>query len=124
MMGSSKTIIISTPYLDEAEQGDYIVFLKNGKVIKKDSIENLKKNLPAKLFRLLPDGNIFDIINNLKKDRQLLDIAYIRGKYIKYLRTGEHSRMDLIPHVSVEEEEPKLEDIYIYYERQETGDVS
>jgi len=116
-----KTIIMSTPYLDEAEQGDTIVFFKDGKVIKKNHIQDLKKNFPARLFRLLPDGNIFEIINNLKKNRQLKDNVYIRGKYIKYLQTGERSHIDLIPHISVEEEEPKLEDIYIYYERQEEG---
>ena len=112
-----KTIAISTPYLDEAEQGDYIVFLKAGKVIKQDSIQNLKKNFPARLFRILPRGNIFDIMKSLEGQRDLAGNFYVRGKYIKYLQTGDVSHADLIPHVSVEEEKPKLEDIYIYYER-------
>jgi ABC-type multidrug transport system ATPase subunit len=115
-----KTIVISTPYLDEAEQGDYIVFLKEGKVIKKDSIENLKKTFPAKLFKIVPDGNIFDIMENLEAHKELKENLYIRGKYIKYLQTGGVNHVNLIPHITVEEEKPKLEDIYIYYERQES----
>jgi ABC-2 type transport system ATP-binding protein len=119
LKAEGKTIVISTPYLDEAEQGDYIVFLKEGQVIKKDSIENLKKPFPAKLFKILPDGNIFDIMENLEAPQELKENLYIRGKYIKYLQTGRVNHLHLIPHVSVEEEKPKLEDIYIYYERRE-----
>jgi ABC-2 type transport system ATP-binding protein len=119
LKAEGKTIVISTPYLDEAEQGDYIVFLKEGQVIKKDSIENLKKIFPAKLFKILPDGNIFNIMENLEAHKELKENLYIRGKYIKYLQTGRVNHLHLIPHVSVEEEKPKLEDIYIYYERRE-----
>ncbi len=112
-----KTIAISTPYLDEAERGDYIVFLKDGHVFKRDSIENLRQQFPAKLFRILPDGNIFDIMESVKKNSQLSESLYIRGKYIKYLQSGQESLLNLIPHREVEEEKPKLEDMYIYYER-------
>ncbi len=124
LKAEGKTIAISTPYLDEAEQGDYIVFLKEGKVIKKDSIENLKKTFPAKLFKIVPDGNIFDIMENLETHEELKKNLYIRGKYIKYLQTGGIDHVDLIPHISAAEEKPKLEDIYIYYERQESPGVS
>lgn len=114
-----KTIIISTPYLDEAENGDYIVFVRNGKIIKKDSINILKNNFPAKLFKILPKGNIFEIINKLKKYEDLKNNFYLQGKYLKYIQTEESNYKHLIPHYSIEEEKPKLEDIYIYYERME-----
>lgn len=120
LKAEGKTIAISTPYLDEAEQGDYIVFLKEGKVIQKDSIKNLKKNFPAKLFKIMPDGNIFDIMENLEAHKELKENLYIRGKYIKYLQTGGVNHVNSIPHISAAEEKPKLEDIYIYYERRES----
>jgi ABC-2 type transport system ATP-binding protein len=123
LKAEGKTIAISTPYLDEAEQGDYIVFLKEGQVIEKDSIENLKKNFPAKLFKIVPEGNIFDIMESLQAHRELKENLYIRGKYIKYLQTGRVNHVHLIPHVSAVEEQPKLEDIYIYYERRESPGV-
>jgi ABC-2 type transport system ATP-binding protein len=114
-----KTIVISTPYLDEAEQGDYIVFLENGRIIKKDSMKRLKENFPARLFNILPKGDIFQILQQLKKNEQLKDNVYIRGRYIKYLEPqgADPDLISLIPNTSVEKEEPKLEDIYLYYER-------
>lgn len=113
-----KTIVISTPYLDEAEQGDYIVFLKSGRILKQDSMKLLKENFTARLFNITPDGNIYEILQQLKKNELLKDKVYIRGKYIKYLQPeSEQNFVSLIPHTRVEEEKPKLEDIYIYYER-------
>lgn len=123
LKGEGKTIAISTPYLDEAEQGDYIVFLKGGRVIKKDTIEHLKEKFPATLFRVEPRGNIFEIMEDLKRRPELRDNFFVRGKYIKYLQTGSENHLHLIPHVRAEEEIPKLEDIYIYYERQAEEEV-
>lgn len=117
LKAEGKTIAISTPYLDEAEQGDYIIFLKDGRVIKQDTISRLKESFPARLFRILPEGNIFNVMADLEAHPGLRESLYIRGKFIKYLQTGPVSELDRIPHTHVEEEEPRLEDIYIYYER-------
>lgn len=114
-----KTIVISTPYLDEAEQGDHIIFLENGRIIKKDSMKRLKENFPARLFRILPKGDIFHILQQLKENEKLKDNVYIRGRYIKYLQPqgADPNLISAIPHTRVEEEKPRLEDIYLYYER-------
>ncbi len=112
-----KTIIISTPYLDEAEHGDYIVFLKDGRVIKQDTIQNLKDQFPARLYKIHPDGNIFEILESLKRRKELRDNVYVRGNTIKYLQTGDKDYLSLIPHTKAELEKPKLEDIYIFYEK-------
>ena len=112
-----KTIIISTPYLDEAEHGDYIVFLKEGRIIKQDTIQNLKDHFPARLYKVQPKGNIFEIMESLKQNRDLRDNIYVRGNSIKYLQTGDRDLLSLIPHTKAETEQPKLEDIYIYYEK-------
>ncbi|MCP4218191.1 MAG: ABC transporter ATP-binding protein [bacterium] len=113
-----KTIVISTPYLDEAEQGDYIIFLDNGRIIKEGAIDHLRKTFPAKLFTILPDGQIFDVLKELSKNLHLKNNLYIRGKYLKYMETGNKELIKLIPAKSIVEEQPKLEDIYLYYQRQ------
>jgi len=118
-----KTIIVSTPYLDEAEQGDYIVFMKDGRVIGGDWIDTLKRDFPARLFRVLPQGNIFDVMLELEKNPRLRGSVYIRGKFIKYLQVGDESLLHLIPQLEAQEEQPKLEDIYIFYERK-SGEAS
>lgn len=112
-----KTIVMSTPYLDEAERGDYIIFLKDGKIIREDTINNLRRNFPAKLYKILPDGNIFAELQRLNSIPELKQNLYIRGKFLKYLQTGTKDYTHLIRAKSIVEEQPKLEDIYLYYER-------
>ncbi len=114
-----KTIIISTPYLDEAENGDSIIFLKNGKTLKAGSIEQLKNNIPFKLFSILPDGNIFDIVLDLKKRDNYRDRVYIKGKHIKVIgnENSNSNELSFIPNKKIIEENPGLEDIYLYYEK-------
>ncbi len=112
-----KTIVISTPYLDEAEQGDNVVFIKDGRIIGNDSIAGLKQNFPAKLYKILPQGPIFEELERLNQQPGLKGNIYIRGKYLKYLQVGETDYRHLIKARSIEPEEPRLEDIYLYYER-------
>ena len=119
-----KTIVISTPYLDEAEQGDHIVFLKDGRVLLEDSIRHLRESFPARLFRILPRGNIFEIMAGLGENDAVKNNVYIRGKYIKLVQGAGDDLTHLIPHVEIEEEAPKLEDMYLYYERLEQKDIS
>lgn len=112
-----KTIVMSTPYLDEAEKGDDIVFMKDGRILKQGSIRSLKDSFPARLFRIQPEGNIFEAIKALQKIDTVKNNVYIRGRYIKYLQRGKSDLSGLIPLQEITEESPTLEDIYLYYER-------
>lgn len=122
LKNEGKTIVISTPYLDEAEQGDHLVFIKDGHVLREDSMNNLKRTFPARLFRLTPNGNIFQIMESLKKNPRIAHSVYIRGQYIKYLQVGTENWITQIPHTEAIEEAPRLEDIYLFYERLFTND--
>jgi ABC-2 type transport system ATP-binding protein len=119
---SGKTILISTPYLDEAERGDHIVFIKGGKILTEDSIAHLKESFPARLFRILPRDNIFAVLNRLQEIEALKENVYIRGKYIKFSQTGDTAFPAHIPVREMKEESPTLEDIFIYYERRSRQD--
>ncbi len=114
---SGKTILISTPYLDEAERGDHIVFIKAGKILTQDSIAHLKSSFPARLFRILPRDNIFAVMNQLQEIEALKDDVHIRGKFIKFSQTANIPFPAHIPIKEMVEETPTLEDIFIYYER-------
>ena len=113
-----KTIVMSTPYLDEAEKGDHIVFVRCGRVLRQDSLAGLRASFPARLFRILPAGNIFDAMRAAAAVPGLGGSAYMRGKFIQYLQTDGENLGRLIPHQEMVEERPTLEDMYIYYERQ------
>ncbi|MBN1272313.1 MAG: ABC transporter ATP-binding protein [Candidatus Aminicenantes bacterium] len=112
-----KTLLLSTPYLDDAEKGDIVVFINRGRIIKKGAIQKLKKNFPSKTYSILPRGNVLDVLDKLQKDDRFKNNVYLKGQYIKYL--GQDSRdISTIPHIHLKEEKPRLEDIYIYYEKQ------
>jgi ABC-2 type transport system ATP-binding protein len=119
LKNEGKTIVMSTPYLDEAEKGDHIVFIKNGRVMRQDSLASLRSSFPARLFRILPQGNIFEAMRAAAAVPGLEASAYMRGKFIKYLQTGDENLGRLIPHLEMVEEKPSLEDMYIYYERRQ-----
>jgi ABC-2 type transport system ATP-binding protein len=113
-----KTILISTPYLDEAEKSDNIIFIKEGQIIKSGSLSEMKDNFPVKLYKILPQGNVYEILEKLSEQTEFRDNLYIRGKYLKYTQVSQENFLHLIPSRSVEEEIPRLEDIYLFYERQ------
>lgn len=122
-----KTIIISTPYLDEAESGDYIIFLKKGKVLKRGNINDLKDNVPFKLIRLIPEDNIFDVMNTLKKTGNAHENFFIKGKYLNFIGDPHSTILKTIRGSEFTEEKPGLEDIYMYYERKgmfENSDIA
>jgi ABC-2 type transport system ATP-binding protein len=114
-----KTIVMSTPYLDEAEKGDFVVLLKNGRVMVQDSLAMLKKSFPARLFRILPQGNIFEVMQQIHDIPGLGGQAHMRGKFIRYMQNGSENLGRQIPQLEMVEEKPTLEDIYIYHERQQ-----
>jgi hypothetical protein len=45
--------------------------------------------------------------------------THMRGKFIRYMQTGSVNLGRQIPHLEMVEEKPTLEDIYIFYERQQ-----
>lgn len=117
LKAEGKTIVMATPYLDEAEKGDEIVFIKHGKVLREGSIASLKAGFPAKLFRILPEGNILEIMQSLQGNPDLKDDVYVRGRFIKYVQKEGRDFPEQIPVREKYEEAPSLEDVYLYYER-------
>jgi len=117
LKSEGKTIIISTPYLDDAENGDHIIFLKEGRVLKRGNINDLKKNAPFKLFSILPEGNIFDVMNSLKENAESGENFFMKGKYINFIGDPESSTLQRINWLEFNEKKPGLEDIYMYYKR-------
>ena len=112
-----RTILISTPYLDEAEKGDYIVFLKNGRILRQEPIDELKRNFPARLFRILPTGTPLAALERWRESGAGGGALFLRGRYLRYLQESAEHGLPAIPARDVTQQEPTLEDIYIYYER-------
>lgn len=116
LKGEGRTIILTTPYLDEAEKGDEVFFFREGKIIKSGSPSQLKKEFPRRVFSFAPEGNIFEAYTTLA---QIIgpENLILQGRSLKiFLKEGEEliwkeKKFLLMP------EEVRLEDIYFYYER-------
>jgi len=113
-----RTVLMATPYLAEAEKGDFVVFLKKGRVLLRDSIARLKRNFPARIYRILPRGNVFEALRQLQESEGPGRNVYLRGGTLRLMQAGGEDPGRLVPALSIEEEKPTLEDMYIYYERQ------
>lgn len=63
------TIVISTPYLDEAERFNRIVLLNQGKVLKYDTPDNIKTSQDMKILEIITDDirKTFQIIRSDNK---------------------------------------------------------
>ncbi|MBS3819112.1 ABC transporter ATP-binding protein [bacterium] len=112
-----KSLVASTPYLEEAEKGDQIIFLRKGKKIKEGPIRELKENFPARIYQIRPKEDVFAVMKQLQEKEELKKKVYMKGGVIKYMQRGPTSLLPSIPSKEMKEVEPTLEDIYLYYER-------
>ena len=113
-----RTILMATPYLADAEKGDFVVFLKKGRVLLQDSIARLKRTFPARIFRILPRGTVFEALSRLQEREEVGRNVYLQGRTLRLMHTGDEDPSRLVTALSITEEKPTLEDMYIYYERQ------
>lgn len=117
LKNEGKSIVASTPYLEEAEKGDQIIFLQKGKKIKEGPIRELKENFPARIYQIRPQEDVFAVMKQLQENKELKKDVYMKGGIIRYIQTGPTSLLPNIPLKEKQEVEPTLEDIYLYYER-------
>jgi len=115
-----RTIILTTPYLDEAEKGDEIIFFRGGRVIAKGSLFEMKKQFPYNVFSLEPETSIFEAYLELCPIFGS-DNLILRGRRLKiFVGKGEETGWKG-KSLRLKPEEPRLEDIYFYYERLSEG---
>ena len=115
------TILVSTPYMDEANLCDRIAFIQNGKILSIDMPNNITDQFPWQLF-VLKSKRKYDLIEWLRKWSKI-SYCYAFGEYLhvafsdqniqtsqinKYLSEGAISdaEIKLIP--------PTIEDTFIY----------
>lgn len=63
------TILVSTPYMDEAVLCDRIALIQNGHILTTDTPENVANTFPKKLFSINTD-NMYKLIQDLRKYSQ------------------------------------------------------
>ncbi|HSP87869.1 MAG TPA: ABC transporter ATP-binding protein [Ignavibacteriaceae bacterium] len=66
LKAQSITILVSTPYMDEAKLCDRIALIQNGKILKIDTPKNIIDNFNKNLFAVRSE-NMFKLLNDLRK---------------------------------------------------------
>lgn len=117
---SGITILVSTPYMDEATLCDRIALMQNGKILAIDTPANVTKLFNKKLFAI--KGNPMNLL--LKKIREYKNIhsAYLFGQKIHISFINESvDEKEILKHVSSEaiadieifQIEPGIEDCFM-----------
>ena len=73
------TILVSTPYMDEAELCKVVAFMDRGKIVSVDTPAGLKKSFPFKIMEIKADTRFLDFLRGLEevKDVYFLEIAFM-----------------------------------------------
>lgn len=74
------TILVSTPYMDEARLCDRIALMQNGKIMSVDQPENIVNSFPKLLFAV-KSKNIYPLLQALRTDKDV-ESCYAFGEYL------------------------------------------
>jgi ABC-type multidrug transport system ATPase subunit len=88
------TIMVSTPYMDEAALCDRIALIQKGSVLKIDTPENIIKKYDKTIYDI-QSKNTYELIQDLKKYPSQYSV-FAFGEYIHYIdKNGDFNPLDL-----------------------------
>jgi len=119
------TILVSTPYMDEAKLCDRIALIQNGKIMSVDQPENIVKSFPKTLFAA-KSKNIYLLLEALRTDKDV-ESCYAFGEYLHLTLKGAGERQTVIDiagryhpeGLEVMEITPTIEDSFIRLMREQ-----
>lgn len=109
------TILVSTPYMDEAERCDRVALIQSGKILTLERPEKIVERFGQKIYAAKAD-NMLSLLLSLKKNELVKD-AYPFGEFHHVLLNREDIpglRRSLgIPELHIHETRPDIEDCFI-----------
>jgi ABC-2 type transport system ATP-binding protein len=114
------TVLVTTHYMDEAEQCDRLAFILDGALIADGSPAELKRDLRDRILEARPERDSFDVVKELQRDPSLEDV-YLFGLTVRAVaKEGQTARVRelLSKWGAPEEAEPSLEDVFVSLARQ------
>jgi ABC-2 type transport system ATP-binding protein len=109
------TVLVTTHYMDEAEQCDRLAFILDGALIADGSPAELKRDLHGRILEVHPRGNSFDVVKSLERHPALEDV-YLFGLTVRAVAgQGETARVRQLLSAwgTPEAAEPSLEDVFV-----------
>lgn len=120
LKNSGITILVSTPYMDEASLCDRIALMQNGRIMAIDTPEEIMKTFKKKLFAVKAE-NIYKLLKELQAFNET-DSVYPFGEYLHFspLR-DEYKKEELeefvlskgFKDIKILPEEPTIEDCFM-----------
>jgi ABC-type multidrug transport system ATPase subunit len=115
------TIVVSTPYMDEASLCDRIALMQNGKILSIDTPDNIINAYPGVLHQIRAD-RMYDLLKDLTGYPDTLS-CFIFGEYLHLLLKDntEHTKSQLIKYlqsngyknIEMDIVKPTIEDCFI-----------
>ena len=115
------TILVSTPYMDEASLCERIALIQDGEIMSIDTPDNITKQFPDKLFTIRSD-NMGKLLKDLRHDN-LIKSSYSFGDsiHITLINNDQitiselQNKLNILGHKSIEIEiiSPTIEDCFI-----------
>ena len=109
------TVLVTTHYMDEAEQCDRLAFILDGVLIADGSPRELKKDLDGRILEMRPAGDPFDFLSRFRNEKTIEDI-YLFGRTVRTVAAPGHAdrvRELLATLASPQLAEPSLEDVFV-----------
>lgn len=104
------TIMVSTPYMDEASMCDRIALIQTGKILSVNTPQQIVTDYPHKLYAAKAKDN-YHLLEQLKNQRNI-SLCYISGEYLHVIFDGNDTKIDF-PDYELKEIEPTIEDCFI-----------
>ena len=115
------TILVSTPYMDEATLCERIALIQSGKILSVDSPANIIHAYPEKLYAIRSE-NIYKLLTDLRRYNEILN-CYAFGEFVhlSFRSDDENNRQKLLDYVHGKEHKkvelkqitPTIEDCFI-----------
>ena len=115
------TIMVSTPYMDEASLCDRIALMQTGKILSIDTPGNIIKAYPGKLYKIKSE-KMYRLLKDLEQDENTLS-CFIFGEYLHVALKNDDEKIRETLTISLKEKghanidmkevEPTIEDCFI-----------
>lgn len=113
------TILVSTPYMDEASLCDRVALIQAGKIMQVNTPQGIVKQFGRKLFAV-KNSNMLDLLHQLKAMPEVED-AYPFGEYHHVVLKKEAAQLTLDTDIAVMETEPVIEDCFMLLMKNHAG---
>jgi ABC-2 type transport system ATP-binding protein len=118
------TVLVTTHYMDEAEQCDRLVMILNGKIIADGTPREIKAGLAGRLVEVRPSKDPFVAMSEAQQHASIED-AYLYGVTLRVVSAPDQvsqASSALAPLGEVTHAEPSLEDAFVALVRQRQED--